>query len=192
MTADPVHKAFTAYLVNAGFAVVSSNAGGNAFGNWPSQKNYLFLGGEAAQHYKTENVFFLAESMGAIAAINLMTSFNTQRVRGIAAINPVLDLASVAPPYASTVAEVYANGSLDSVNPMNLPVGALQGKKLRFYVSQEDPVVPADKNALAFQSRFRSAADISIVECSGQHGNSSCFRGDDVVKWFSQLEKSRP
>jgi pimeloyl-ACP methyl ester carboxylesterase len=188
-TSDNLHKGFTAQLVNANFAVVSTNAGGNAFGDSASQQNYLYLAATAAQHYKTENVFFVAESMGAVAAVNLLTSIQTHRFRGLAAINPVLDLASLAPPYASIIAQVYANESMDSVNPMKLPPSAVEGKKLRFYVSRDDRVVPADANALAFRERFGHVADISIVDCSGPHGDPSCFQGSDIVKWFTELEK---
>jgi pimeloyl-ACP methyl ester carboxylesterase len=189
MTADQAHKDFAAKLVNAGFAVVSSNAGGDAWGNPASQKNYVYLGGAAAQHYGTENLFFIAESMGAIAATNLLASGPTLRVRGFAAINPVLNLADVAPQYRSVVDEIYPNRSADAVDPMKLPVEAFHDRKMRFYVSRTDSLVDANANAYLFKARFGDVADISVVDCSGQDGDVSCLRGDDVVEWFSQLEK---
>jgi pimeloyl-ACP methyl ester carboxylesterase len=188
LTSDDAHKNMTSKLVDAGFAVVSSSAGGDAFGDPASQQNYLYLGAEAAQHYRTDNIFFLAESMGAIAALNLLTSLQTLRFRGLAAINPVLDLAQVAPEYKSTVAEKYQNQSMASVNPIDLPPDAVRDKKLKFYVSSDDSLVRADSNAFAFQERFGSA-DISIVKCSGRHGDPSCFQGDDLVRWFTSLER---
>jgi hypothetical protein len=72
---------------------------------------------------------------------------------------------------------------------MNMPVDALKDKKIRFYVSRDDPQVPADTNAFAFKNRFGSAADISIVECSGTTGDKSCYQGADLVKWFAEMEK---
>jgi hypothetical protein len=60
---------------------------------------------------------------------------------------------------------------------------------MKFYVSPGDTRVRAETNALAFQARFGSVADIEIANCSGDHGDSSCFQGDDVVKWFTALEK---
>src|SRR5438128_2238681 len=45
---DPEHLAMTTELVNAGFAVAASRAGGDAFGNPVSQRNYIYLGGAAA------------------------------------------------------------------------------------------------------------------------------------------------
>jgi hypothetical protein len=190
MTADQSHADLTAKLVNSGFAVVSSTAGGDAWGNASSQRNYLYAGGAAANHYRTENVFFLAEGMGAIAAANVfVTTGPTPRVRGFAAINPILDLSAVAPQYMPAVAKEYPGESIASANPMTLPVDVFQGRKMRFYVSPADSVVPADANARAFQSRLANVADVSIVECSGPHGDASCFQGDDLVKWFTEMEK---
>ena len=44
LTGDEVHKRLTDQLVDAGFAVVASRAGGNAYGNAASQHNYRELG----------------------------------------------------------------------------------------------------------------------------------------------------
>jgi pimeloyl-ACP methyl ester carboxylesterase len=189
ITSDQAHRDLTTKLVDAGFAVVSSNAGGDAFGNDASQMNYVYLGGTAVDHYHVENVFFLAESMGAIAATNLLARNLTPRVRGFAAVNPMFDLGAVAPQYRSTIAESYPTQSMDSVNPMNIPLDAMRNKNIRLYVSPEDSLVGADANAIAFQRRFGSAADVSVVQCSGQHRDRSCFQGDDIVKWFAEMEK---
>jgi pimeloyl-ACP methyl ester carboxylesterase len=180
---------FTSELVNAGFVVVSSNAGGDAFGNRESQKNYVYVGGTAAEHYQTEYVYFVAESMGAIAAADLVAAGLTTRVRAFIAINPILDLTKIAPQYQPLVDKSFAGQSIDAANPMNQPLEAFRGKKIRFYVSADDPLVPAETNALAFQARYGSVADISVVKCAGQADSSSCFQGHDVVQWLSQQEK---
>lgn len=44
-----------------------------------------------------------------------------------------------------------------------------------------------DANATAFQAKYGFAADISVVLCTGDHVDPSCFRGDDVVSWFDGL-----
>ena len=190
ITSDEPHRIMTEKLVNAGFAVVASQASGNAFGNPQSQRNYRELANMAILRYRVENVFFLAESMGAVAAINLMVLDGNRRIRGLAAINPAMDLATSSPPYAPLVAKSYADRpTLDLTNPMNLPPDALAGMKIRLYVSDDDEVVPANANARAFQQRFGGAADVSVVGCTGRHGDPSCVQGDDVLKWFSSLER---
>lgn len=189
MTADEPHAKLTSALVNAGFAVVASRASGDAWGNAASQRNYIYVGGTAAQHYRTENVFFLADGMGAIAAANLLAAGPTVRVRGFAAINPVFDLKAVAPQYESAVAKMYPDASIHEVNPMALPFNAFKGKSMRFYVSPDDQVVRSDANARAFAARFGSVSDIAVVECASKDGNAACYQGDDLVKWFAEQEK---
>jgi len=188
-SAERVRREFTAELVDAGFAVVSSAAGGNAFGNSSSRQNYLYLGGEAANHYHTENFFLVAESMGALTAVNLMASLQTLRFRGLAAINPILDMSTIPTRYKGEFDRAYPNGDFEDSNPINLPLDSLRDMKMRFYVSEGVSDVPAAQNALAFKARFGYVSNISVVKCSGGSGDASCFQGQDLVKWFSGVEK---
>lgn len=189
MTADEPHKKLTEKLVDGGFAVVSSNAGGNAFGNPKSQQNYRELANMALLHYRVDNVFFLAESMGAVAAVNLMAAADTRRIRGLAAINPAIDLANISASHEPLVAASYPDrNTLDLTNSMKFPPNAFAGRRIRFYVN-DDEVVPAASNAFAFEKRFGAEADISMVRCAGGHGDPSCLQGDDVLKWFAVLER---
>ena len=192
ITSSDDHLEMIGKLVDAGFAVVSSNAGGDSWGNPASQHNYLYVGGMAAEHYGTENLYFLADSMGAIAAINLLATGPTLRVLGLAAINPVLNMDGLPAKYQPTLTAAYPQlprGLANPMNPMALPVDSLSRRKIRFYVNSDDTLVPADKNALAFKDRFGSVADISTVDCSGSDTNASCFNGEDVLTWFTDLEK---
>ena len=186
LTGDKVHRRLTDQLVDAGFAVVASKAGGNAYGNAASQHNYRELGRVAVKHYQVADVYLLAESMGTVAAVNLLASSETFRIRGLAAINPVLDLNS-APPGQADIAKRYRDESLGSVNPMKLPLDSLRGKNMRFYVSHDDSLAATEEHAAAFQTRFGSAAKISIVPCKGGELDPSCIQGTDIVRWFTSL-----
>ncbi|HEX2283667.1 MAG TPA: alpha/beta hydrolase, partial [Mycobacterium sp.] len=108
----------------------------------------------------------------------------------LAAINPVLNLGKPPAEHRAAIAASYPSQSPESVDPMKLPARAFQGKHMRFYVTPTDSLVPSDANALAFRTRFDSAADISIVSCTGAHLDPSCIQGDDIVKWFSHLESN--
>lgn len=188
LIADEPHKKLTDKLVNAGFAVIASKAGGNAYGNPASQRNYRELARQAVEHYRVENVFLLAESMGAIAAANLLASGDPPKVLGLAAISPVLNLANPPSEHQEAVELSFPDQSVESVNPINLPAQEFQGKRMRIYASPEDSLVTSDVNALAFQARFGDVADISVVSCTGPHGDPSCIQPDDIAKWFTQLE----
>jgi hypothetical protein len=126
--------------------------------------------------------------MGALAAVNLMASLQTLRFRGLVAINPILDISTTPAQYKSQVDRAYPDGGLDDSNPINLPLDSIRDMKMRFYVSEGDSVVPVAQNALAFKARFGYVSNISVVKCSGGSGES-CFQGQDVVKWFTELEK---
>jgi pimeloyl-ACP methyl ester carboxylesterase len=188
LIADEPHKELTDRLVNAGFAVIASKAGGNAYGNPASQRNYRELAWKAMEHYNTRNVFLLAESMGAIAAANLLASGDPHGVLGLAAISPVLNLADPPSEHQEAVALSFPDQSIESVDPINLPAQEFQGKRMRIYASPEDSLVSPDANGLAFQARFGDVADITVMSCTGPHGDPSCIQSDDIARWFTQLE----
>ncbi|MFE0751285.1 alpha/beta hydrolase [Gordonia sp. NPDC058843] len=184
---DDPHRDLVRDLTNAGYAVVASRAGGNAFGNKASQVNYAELTTWAADRYRVSDVFFLAESMGAIAAVNLLAKDPGPRPRGLAAIGPALSFEEAADDYRTSIAD--ANPDPAEVDPMKLPVESLNGSNIRLYVSPDDTLVPTSTNADAFRARFGRVADISIVECTGPHLAPSCLQGEDVVTWFNDLAR---
>lgn len=182
---DESHRELIRRLTDAGYAVVASRAGGNAYGNTESQNDYAELTVTAAAHHRVSDVFFLAESMGTVAAVNLMARRPDLRPRGLAAIGPALNLGAVGDDYRTGL--LGANPDVTETDPMRLPAESLAGQSFRFYVSPDDVLVPTASNADAFRARFGSVADVSIVECSGQHLNSSCVNGEDVASWFSVI-----
>jgi pimeloyl-ACP methyl ester carboxylesterase len=190
ITSDEAHKTVTETLVNAGFAVVASQASGNAFGNPQSQQNYRELASMSLGHYHVDNVFFLAESMGTVAAMNILAEPGTYRIRGLAAINPVLDLANVPAPYVPLVANSYPDStSLELSSPIRFLPDAFADRRIRFYVSSDDALAQTRSNVAAFQQRFGGTTDISVVGCEHGVGDPSCLQGDDILKWFTALEK---
>jgi len=190
LTADTVHTAMTQKLVDAGFAVVASHAGGNAFTAVATVRNYRELASVAMQHYRIENIYFLAVSTGAVAAVNLLAAGYTP-VRGMAAISPVLDVHHTAGWPASFATGYPPAGAAESANPVDLPAGTLAGTNMRFYVVDTDPVARTDVNAAAFEHKFGAVANISVVGCAGGHADPSCYQPDDVIRWFTKLDQRR-
>lgn len=186
IAADESHQNLVNSLVHAGFAIVSSEAHGDSWGSRASQEAYLALAGVATNHYHTENLYFLAEDMGSLAAVKLMALAPTARIRGLAAINPVLDLARVAPEDQAAVEASYRDRPLDPENPMTLPPSVFADRKMMFFVDSSDHRAPADVNARAFSARFAPPAEVTIVDCVGA---ADCLQGDELVKWFTKLEK---
>jgi alpha-beta hydrolase superfamily lysophospholipase len=186
LTVDAARKAMTDRLVNAGFAVVASRAGGNSFTTAAAVNNYRELASVAMQHYRIANIYLLAESTGAVAAANLLAA-GAAPVRGMAAISPVLNVHNTTGrPTSSTVENPPPTPQ--AANPIDLPVASLAGTNLRFYIDDADPVAKTAVNAAAFENKFGPAAAISVVRCSGGYTDPSCYQPDDVVKWFTSLD----
>ncbi|WP_146221064.1 CapA family protein [Mycolicibacterium moriokaense] len=186
MTSDSSQREMTRDLVDAGFAVVSSFAGGNAFGDQQTVQNYRELGSMAHEHYQIDNVYFLADGLGAIPAINLFASGHAP-MRGLAAINPVLNL-TTARTHVPALSVNEPSAPSEIGDPMALDPEALQGKDIRFYVSPQDSDAPSADNATLFERRFGGTAKISVVGCSGAHRDASCVQGEDLARWFTQLD----
>ncbi|MBD0860229.1 alpha/beta hydrolase [Gordonia sp. zg691] len=182
---DEPHRALVRALCDAGYVVVAGRAGGNAYGNSESQRDYAELAIRAADQHRVSDVFFLGESMGTVAAVNLMAKRPDLRPRGLAAIGPALNFDAAEGDYRTSLAGV--NSDPAGTDPMKLPVESLAGQNFRFYVSPGDTLVPTSTNATEFRARFGAAANVSLVECSGAHLDPSCINGEDVVSWFDNL-----
>lgn len=182
---DGPHRELTQTLADAGYPVVASAASGNAYGNGRSQHNYAQLVYAATEKFKTKAVYFLSESMGTVAAVNLMAQETDLRAKGLAGISPLLNL-NVGPPEYLDAAH-HINPQFRQLSPVDLPVKTMRGKKFRFYYSNSDQLVRSSTNVMAFQQRFGSVADISTVECTGEHMDKSCIQGKDILAWFTSL-----
>jgi hypothetical protein len=186
LTGNDSNSQLTATLAEAGFAVITGSFGSNKFGDPEMVRSYLELGKVAAAHYQVDNLYLLADSMGAVPAVSLLSGISgVDRVRGLAAIDPVLDLDSVGPEYETAVDRDYVNAN-PNANPMRLPPESFRGKKIAFFVDKLDQRVATQVNA--FKDRIGSDANIDLVTCAGA-SESTCTQGDELVKWFTRVER---
>jgi pimeloyl-ACP methyl ester carboxylesterase len=183
---DRKHTDFFDPILRAGYAVVAADADGNAFGNPASQDAYRKLVDQARQKYVTGNLFYVAESMGGIAALTLLSEDKERAVKGVVGISPLMGL----PPAAQSIS--YIAGSWGGTVPPGAdPLGwapiTFSGRQFRLYAARGDKVIPPDASARAFYNRFASVAKVAFVNCGGGHVAADCYRGDEVVKWMSGL-----
>lgn len=190
ITSSPARQAVTESLVDAGFALISSYASGNAIGPEKAQRNYRELANMGAEYYRAENVYFIADSIGAVPALNMMRYYTTARIRGLVAVNPLIDLTAASPATAPVVSESFpSRTALEAANPIGFPADAFKGKDIRFYVSESDPAVPPEANAKAFLQRFGGSADVSLERCEVSPQEPSCLDATEILKWFADLER---
>jgi hypothetical protein len=181
---DLKHKSLVQALVRAGYAVVSADASGNAFGNPVSRQQYRDLVRAAEQKYRAPATFYIAESMGALPALALLSEDHGHTIRGMIGISPLMGL----PPRGESidfVADAWGGSLPPEADPLASPADAFANRTFLLYASADDHVVPADASAREFANRFGAVADVRVTPCSGGHVAGDCFRGDDVVAWMT-------
>jgi pimeloyl-ACP methyl ester carboxylesterase len=173
-------------LLRAGYAVVAADAGGNAFGNPASQEAYRGLIAAAQKKYIAGPMFFVAESMGALAALALIRDDTAHQVKGMVGVSPLMGMpleirkvSYVEGPWGGVVPE--------SADPLSWPPNVFAGRSFRLYASSTDDTIPGSASAGAFADRFRSVASIALVDCKGGHVATKCYQGTEVLDWIAGL-----
>lgn len=175
------YRDLTKDLVDAGFVVVSSKANGNDYANPRTIHAYQQLASMAMQHYSIANIYFLAESVGAVPAMNLLAA-NYSALRAMAAIDPVLEM----PPPAVTADGAGLQPPMPVQNPMDIAPDALSGQHIRLYLSAGQS--SARNHVTAFKDRFGAAAGIDVVDCPDPR---MCPPSHDLLDWFVAMETRR-
>jgi hypothetical protein len=173
-------------LLRSGMAIVAADAGGDAYGNPASREDYRRLIAAARVRYGQVPLFFVAESMGALAALALMNEDTQRDVKAMVGITPLMGL----PPDLRTVSFIEGpwQGNVPSdADPLSWPLDAFAGRSFRLYASPGDKVIPSNASASAFANRFGSVANVDVVQCVGGHVASDCYRGSDVATWFASF-----
>lgn len=194
LNVDEKRSAVVERLVAEGYVVAASDAHFDAFGNAASQEDYVALAEELAQRYGTFRTFLVAESMGGVAALQILADDRIPDLLGVAAISPLVDPAALeGTGYEAGVLEAYGGEfPTGTDNPAQLPAEAYEGANLRFYLADEDSVTVSAVNADPLVERIEDVADVSVVECEGEHVDPSCFQPDDLVDWFAELAGANP
>jgi hypothetical protein len=183
---DLNHRSFVQALLRAGYAVVSADASGDAFGNPASRQQYRDLVRAAEQKYRAPAAFFVAESMGALPALALLSEDRSHAIRAMVGISPLMGL----PPrgrFINFVADAWGGSLPPEADPLALPAATFANRAFELYASPDDQVIPADASAQAFANRFGAVANVRVTPCAGGHVAGDCFRGDDVVTWMNSL-----
>ncbi|PXW99124.1 alpha/beta hydrolase [Mycolicibacterium moriokaense] len=173
-------------LLRGGLAVVAADAGGDAYGNLASRQDYRRLIAAARAKYGQVPLFFVAESMGALAALALINEDTQRDVKAMVGITALMGL----PPDIRTVSFIEGpwKGTVPSdADPLSWPPEAFAGRSFRLYASPDDKIIPPSASATAFANRLGSVATVEVVECAGGHVASACYQGSDVATWFAGL-----
>ena len=183
---DAKHKSVVDALLRSGYAVVSADAAGNAFGNPASRAAYQSLIRAAQVKYQAPVQFFLATSMGALPALALLRNPEGRQIKGMVGISPLMGI----PPEGRDINFIRAawGGTVPTeADPLSWLPAAFAGKHFELFYSDGDTVVPPKASAPAFIGRFGAVADVRVVTCTGNHVAPDCFRAGDVAAWMGSL-----
>lgn len=183
-------RAVAQALLGAGYVVVSADAGGDAWGNPASVRDYRALIAQARRRYRTRRTFFWTESMGALPALQLASARAVPDLTGIVAVQPVYDLHQLAADrrFSASVLAAYGVQRLDDLPARADPSrdgASLPSVAVRLYLSDGDKVVSRTKNGDVLAARARA----TVASCTGGHADPSCFQPADLVRW---VERQRP
>lgn len=168
-------------LIDAGYSVASSDAHGDAWGNPQSVADYKDLRAWALTKGNFKSTVVLGQSMGGLAALQLLTQVPDATT--FVGIFPVCNLSTVVARFPD-VAKAWPQGSAGQLSPVDL--SGTSGKRLIFFSSPDDTVVPKATNTDACAAAAKAAsADVSVVQASGDHGDQSAFQPAAVVKFLA-------
>lgn len=171
-------------LVAEGYAVASSDAAGNAWGDDASVDDYATLAATVSAGTGATDVFLLAESMGGLAAARLVHERRIGELRAYAGIYPLCDLSSVYDDFRESVDGAYGPAvpeALDRLSPVALD-GAVP---VLFWASPEDVTVDKERNADVCAAQVvADGGSAVVVETDGRHLDASNFRLDALLRFF--------
>jgi pimeloyl-ACP methyl ester carboxylesterase len=183
---DTKRRAFVYPLLRAGYAIVSADAGGNAFGNPASLEDYRRLIAAVEAKYAVKPTFFIAESMGGLPALTLLSEDTGRLIKAMVGISPIMGI-PIGARNINFVADAWNGYVPDSADPLSFPPEAFAGRTFLLYTSREGDVIPPGATANGFVARFSSVATIEMHDCEGGHVAGGCFDGTQVKDWMTSL-----
>jgi predicted alpha/beta hydrolase family esterase len=183
---NPNHRALFTPLLRSGYAVVSAEAGGNAFGNPTSLDDYRALAAAAEARYHVGPTLFVAESMGGLAALALYSEDHKGQIKGMVGITPLMGIPADARSI-DFVQQAWHGSVPDSADPMEWNPESLSHRNFLLFQADDDTVIPAGATAGDFASRFGSTTTVEVVRCGGGHVDPDCYQPSTLQRWVTGL-----
>jgi hypothetical protein len=185
LTADAGFGALVGGLVEAGYTVAASDAGGDAWGGAGSVDAHAALTATVGDLTGADEVFLVAESMGGLAGAQLVDDGRIEGLRGYVGIYPVCDLSSVYVDYRPSVDAAHGPGVEQALAALS-PVGLRAAVPVLLYASEGDTRVPKDRNADVCAAQVRAeGGTVEVVQTVGDHGDPSNFDLEGMLDFFT-------
>jgi pimeloyl-ACP methyl ester carboxylesterase len=179
-------------LVGAGYAIASTNAHGNNFGNPTSIKDQLQLIQDAKSRLPgVTSVDLVGFSMGGLDALMLASGHQVPGLQAVVLLSPVCDqIAYLSSYFGGSIRAAFghANGSAPPVmarsDPERQDSRSFTGYRFWFWMSPDDTTVPPAQTASMVAILKADAVDVRYSPLSGNHGDLSQLSPADVVSWL--------
>ena len=184
LLSDDAFGGLAAGLVAAGYAVASSDAGGNAWGSDASVDDYADLAAAVTAGVGATNVFLVSESMGGLAAARLVSDRRIEGLRAYAGIYPLCDLDSVYDDFRESVDAAYGSAVPQALADLS-PVPLDGGVPVLFWASPDDTTVDKERNADVCAAQVAAdGGSAVVVETEGKHLDPSNFDLAALLDFF--------
>ena len=189
---DPKKEPVFNTLLNAGYAVATTDAHGDNWGSAASERDQLALV-RALRRRGLGEVYVLALSMGGFNGLALLDDVP---VKAWAGIFPACDLRSVYELglYPGQIRTAYdrTGPRLGDAMARRSPVGfdPPDGLPMRFWASPDDRVIPKRENTdrCAALARERGAR-VEVTTTTGDHGDPSNYDAGAVLRLFESVDE---
>jgi len=181
-------------LLSEGYIVASSLGTGNGWGNAASQASYKALYDYLIANYNVSNVYFIGQSMGGLASLNLIAGGTVPKVDGWYGIGPVTNLAAAyANGFSSLIEAAYgfsggANyaSATAGYDPNLLATSSFATVRYRYTSSFSDTTVTRASNTALMQAKTSIVSPESlIITATGPHGDPSGLIPYDVYDFVN-------
>ena len=189
---DPKKEPVFNTLLNAGYAVATTDAHGDNWGSAAGERDQLALV-RALRRRGLDEVYVLALSMGGFNGLALLDDVP---VKAWAGIFPACDLRSVYDLglYPGQIRTAYdrTGPRLGDAMARRSPVGfdPPDGLPMRFWASPDDRVIPKRENTdrCAALARERGAR-VEVTTTTGDHGDPSNYDAGAVLRLFESADE---
>jgi pimeloyl-ACP methyl ester carboxylesterase len=179
-------------LVDAGYAIASSNAHGNNFGNPISVKDQLQLIEDVERRLPGVSVIdVVGFSMGGLDALMLASGHRVPGLQAVVLLSPVCDQIAYLSSYfggSIRAAFSHAKGSAPPViarsDPERQDSQSFTGYRFWFWMSPDDTTVPPAQTASMVGLLRAVGVGARYSPLSGNHGDLSQLSPGAVVSWL--------
>jgi len=203
LTGDSLKADVLARLLSDGYLVASSDAAGNNWGNQAGLDAYSALQALLVSNYAPTKTAIFSQSMGGCTGL-LTAAAGFAGLCAWFGIYPVCSLSSMfaanAGSYAAQIRSAYGiagDGSdyaskTSGYDPLLKSAALYSRLPMRFWASPADTVVNKTSNSDAMSGQLSgSLAEADVVLCSGDHGDPTHFRPQDVSDFLARAFVSR-